>query len=114
MSLVWQSASPVPSAPLPKRGCHGEAVTGGFFSHTPCGRPPPHRILRAKTAGPLAPPHNAFYFLYILDSKIARIPVSTLILASPCHWLLTPMGKVLVTVTWSSSYLVPWMLTPVH
>ncbi len=82
--------------------------------HTPCGRPPPHRILRAKTAGPLAPPHNAFYFLYILDSKIARIPVSTLILASPCHWLLTPMGKVLATVTWSSSYLVPWMLTPVH
>ena len=27
----WQSASPVPSAPLPKGGWHGEAVTGGFF-----------------------------------------------------------------------------------
>ena len=27
----WQSASPVPSAPLPKGGWHGEAVTGGFL-----------------------------------------------------------------------------------
>ena len=27
----WQSASPVPSAPLPKGDWHGEAVTGGFF-----------------------------------------------------------------------------------
>ena len=35
MSLVWQSASPVPSAPLPKGGCHGKAVTGGFFPRTP-------------------------------------------------------------------------------
>ena len=30
----WQSASPVPSAPLPKGGWHGEAVTGGFLSRT--------------------------------------------------------------------------------
>ena len=28
---LWQSASPVPSAPLPKGGSHGEAVTGGFY-----------------------------------------------------------------------------------
>ena len=41
-SLVWQSASPVPLAPLPKGGWHGEAVTGGFFprppgrAHGPC------------------------------------------------------------------------------
>ena len=28
----WQSASPVPSPPLPKGGWYGEAVTGGFFS----------------------------------------------------------------------------------
>ena len=27
--------TPVPSAPLPKGGWHGEAVTGGFFSHIP-------------------------------------------------------------------------------
>ena len=32
----WQSASPVPLAPLPKGGWHGEAVTGGFFSHASC------------------------------------------------------------------------------
>ena len=28
---LWQSASPVPTASLPKGGWHGEAVTGGFF-----------------------------------------------------------------------------------
>ena len=33
---LWQSASPVPSAPLPKGGWHGEAVTGGFFPRTSC------------------------------------------------------------------------------
>ena len=54
---LWQSASPVPMAPLPKGGWHGEAVTGGFFfaphradkvvrpytrlrRGDPCGRPP--------------------------------------------------------------------------
>ena len=45
----WRFASPpVPSAPLPKGGCPGEAVPGGFFSRPykpfrrgdPCGRPP--------------------------------------------------------------------------
>ncbi|BCK77907.1 hypothetical protein MM35RIKEN_00990 [Vescimonas fastidiosa] len=35
MSLVWQSATPVPLAPLPKGGWHGKAVTGGFFPRTP-------------------------------------------------------------------------------
>ena len=47
MSLPWQSASPVPLAPLPKGGWHGEAVTGGFLTAPlitlrrgdPCGRP---------------------------------------------------------------------------
>ena len=34
MSLVWQSASSVPLAPLPKGGWHGEAVTGGFHAGT--------------------------------------------------------------------------------
>ena len=29
---LWQSATPVPSAPLPKGGWHGEAVTGGFLT----------------------------------------------------------------------------------
>ena len=29
---LWQSASPVPTPPLPKGGWHGEAVTGGFFT----------------------------------------------------------------------------------
>ena len=39
---LWQSATPVPLAPLPKGGWHGEAVTGGFFprthgrAHGPC------------------------------------------------------------------------------
>ncbi len=32
----WQSASPVLNGPLPKGGWHGEAVTGGFLSRTPC------------------------------------------------------------------------------
>ena len=32
---LWQSATPVPSAPLPKGGWHGKAVTGGFFPRTP-------------------------------------------------------------------------------
>ena len=45
MSLPWQSASPVPLAPLPKGGWHGEAVTGGFFCapspHTQKYRPKP-------------------------------------------------------------------------
>ena len=42
MSLVWQSATPVPLAPLPKGGWHGKAVTGGSFprthgrAHGPC------------------------------------------------------------------------------
>ncbi len=29
---LWQSATPVPLAPLPKGGWHGEAVTGGFHT----------------------------------------------------------------------------------
>ena len=33
-SLLWQSVPPS-LAPLPKGGWHGEAVTGGFFSHIP-------------------------------------------------------------------------------
>ena len=33
---LWQSASPVLSAPLPKEGWHGEAVTGGFLPRTSC------------------------------------------------------------------------------
>ena len=41
----WQSASPVPLAPLPKGGWHGEAVSGGFFfapaPHTQKYRPKP-------------------------------------------------------------------------
>ena len=32
----WQSVTPVPLAPLPKGGCHGEAVTGGFHAGTSC------------------------------------------------------------------------------
>ena len=36
---LWQSATPVLSAPLPKGGWHGEAVTGGFFTS-------PHRADR--------------------------------------------------------------------
>ena len=32
---LWQSATPVPLAPLPKGGWHGEAVTGGFLPRTP-------------------------------------------------------------------------------
>ena len=34
--LVVAIRIPVPSAPLPKAGWHGEAVTGGFFPRTPC------------------------------------------------------------------------------
>ena len=32
---LWQSATPVPLAPLPKGDWHGKAVTGGFFPRTP-------------------------------------------------------------------------------
>ena len=71
---------PAPSAPLPKGGWRGEAVTGGFFPRTallvtlrrgdPCGRPregqspsPTHRKIRFRRAGcpqPAArqPPHH--------------------------------------------------------
>ena len=45
MSLVWQSASSVPSAPLPKGGWHGKVVTGGFFSRTPS----PQKIKKGET-----------------------------------------------------------------
>ena len=41
--------SPIPSAPLPKGGWHGEAVTGGFFSA-------PHLLLRSVGAGFSCPP----------------------------------------------------------
>ena len=44
MSLRGRTApvairTPVPSAPLPKGGWHGAAVTGGFFSRTSCNPP---------------------------------------------------------------------------
>ena len=38
---LWQSVTPVPSAPLPKGGRHGEAVPGGFFSRPPAGHTGP-------------------------------------------------------------------------
>ena len=41
-SLVWQSASPVPLAPLPKGGWHGEAVTGGFLPAPASRKRTPH------------------------------------------------------------------------
>ena len=40
---------PIPSAPLPKGGWHGEAVTGGFFSA-------PHLLLHSVGAGFSCPP----------------------------------------------------------
>ena len=48
---LWQSASPVPLAPLPKGGWHGKAVTGGFRSpRTSCtlrrGRRPRRPVYR--------------------------------------------------------------------
>ena len=56
-TLAVAIRTPVPSAPLPKEGCHGEAVTGGFFFRIalliavrrgdPRGRPPglaPHYL----------------------------------------------------------------------
>ena len=76
----WQSVPPVPSAPLPKGGCHGAAVTGGFLPRTALlvtlrrggvlPRPregqspsPTHRKIRFRRAGcpqPAArqPPHH--------------------------------------------------------
>ena len=82
LSLVWQSASPDPKAPLPKGGGHGEAVTGGFHSaqtrrkraaihpqvslHQPPAGPPPFRqgrhIYHAKRTDQAVRPflHNRF------------------------------------------------------
>ena len=71
---LWQSVS---SAPLPKGGWHGEAVTGGFFSRTPCnpsvgagfypargrGRAPPLRTSCSPSVGAtlaVARPYNPF------------------------------------------------------
>ena len=42
---------PRPQAPLPKGGCHGKAVTGGFFLRTSC------TLRRAGCPHPAAPPH---------------------------------------------------------
>ena len=43
----WQSASPSLKAPLPKGGCHGKAVTGGFFFRPRQGtRALPYKVLR--------------------------------------------------------------------
>ena len=51
LTLAVAIRSPVPSAPLPKGGWHGAAVTGGFLPRTSCYVPvgddahivPPHR-----------------------------------------------------------------------
>ena len=62
----WQSVPPVPMAPLPKGGWHGEAVTGEFRSplRTPCNAfvgatlavaRPLHLLLRFRRAGPMCP-----------------------------------------------------------
>ena len=60
---LWQSATPVPLAPLPKGGWHGKAVTGGFFPRTP-GRahgPCPTRccVIGAGRTGASAPTRNS-------------------------------------------------------
>ena len=39
---LWQSATPVPLAPLPKGGWHGEAVTGGFLPAPASRKRTPH------------------------------------------------------------------------
>ena len=56
----WQSASPVPLAPLSKGGWHGKAVTGGFLfvPHSRQGtRALPYKVLRyrARADIPLHP-----------------------------------------------------------
>ena len=89
---LWQSASPVPKAPLPKGGWHGEAVTGGFLTAflvtlrrgDPCGRPregrspsPTHHKIRFRRGRCLhrpASPHS-------LQPVIPR-PVRTLVVGS--------------------------------
>ena len=78
---LWQSASPVPLAPLPKGGWHGEAVTGGFLfaPHSRQGtRALPYKMLGCR-AGPMCPaarqpPHPLY------PSVIAR-PVRKLVVA---------------------------------
>ena len=70
--LVVAIRAPVPSAPLPKGGWHGEAVTGGFLSRASCnpsvgatlavargrGRAPPLRTAKYASVGraALSPP----------------------------------------------------------
>ena len=48
----WQSASPVPKAPLPKGGWHGEAVTGGYLTS-------PHLLQPFRRGGRPCPPARA-------------------------------------------------------
>ena len=44
MSLAVAIRIPVPLAPLPKGGWHGEAVTGGFFFSLPTRKKPPEAM----------------------------------------------------------------------
>ena len=95
---LWQSASPVPKAPLPKGGWHGEAVTGGFRSplRTPCnafvgatlavargrGRAPPLRTIKnpLHRADRVVRPYKEFRRGRCLHRPALPHPCKT-----PCH-----------------------------
>ena len=82
----WQSASPVPRAPLPKGGWHGAAVTGGYISV-------PHLLQPLRRGGGLPrPPGGAEPLPYASLERFRRggrlCPPAwacTAPLANPCH-----------------------------
>ena len=98
---LWQSVTPVPSAPLPKGGWHGEAVTGGFFSpshpgraHRPC--PTRRCVIGPGRTGSSAPTRNSVGAdAYI--GPLYRTPCK-----NPCH-----CEPVIDSLVWQSASPVP-------
>ena len=70
----WQSASPVPKAPLPKGGWHDAAVTGGFRSPAPSTPLPNGRQFSSAPSSrqKTHPPHGQVRFLFYPDLLTGR------------------------------------------
>ena len=74
------------------------------------GTPAPTLPAEIKKPSPI--PLGEGFFFYIRADMTIKIPFPTLILASSAaHWLLIPMGNVLVTTAWFSAYFPPVMHT---
>ena len=89
---LWQSASPVPSAPLPKGGWHGEAVTGGFLfaphpgrAHGPC--PTRFCVTGPGRTGSSAPTSNTAGDDAYIVPPTALLAMCHCETSDRCHWL---------------------------